>query len=106
LVSPRRDPPCASRSHVDNGRDYFLTSDAMRWYWGHYLRGPEDASDPLASPLAATDLQGLPPALVLPAELDPLRDEGEQYAAALSRAGVEVELRRAPGLFHGFLGLS
>ena len=106
LVYPALDPACDSRSHVDNGRDYFLTSDAMRWYWGHYLSGPEDASDPLASPLAAPDLQGLPPAFVLSAELDPLRDEGERYAAALSRAGVEVELRRAPGLFHGFLGLS
>jgi acetyl esterase len=88
-------------SYRDNGEGYMLTAEGMQWFWSHYC--PSDArSDPYASPLQAADLSGLPPALVLTAEFDPLRDEGEAYARRLQDAGVATELHRLDGLIHGF----
>jgi acetyl esterase len=72
------------------------------WCWSHYLKRPEDGSSPLASPLLADDLAGLPPALVVTAGLDPLRDEAERYADRLRRAGSRAELVRYDGVPHGF----
>jgi acetyl esterase len=81
--------------------DYGLTAASMRRFWGLYLNG-SNGLDPDASPLRATDLGGLPPAYILTASHDVLRDEGEAYAAALHDAGVDVTLRRVEGTVHGF----
>ena len=92
-------------SYLENADGYQLTRDTMIWYWDHYLAADADAANPYAAPLHAADLGGLPPALVLTAEYDPLRDEGEAYAAALQAAGVPTEAIRYDGLIHGFFGM-
>ena len=89
-------------SYRDNGEDYLLTADSMHWFWNHYAPAVEARRNPYASPLLADDLSGLPPALVMTAEFDPLRDEGEAYAHKLAAAGAAVELVRYDGLIHGF----
>ena len=83
----------------------FLTADDMRWYWGHYLADTAHGSNPRASVLRA-NLARLPPALVITAEFDPLRDEGESYARLLMRAGVASSLVRYDGMIHAFAALS
>jgi acetyl esterase len=89
-------------SYQQNAEGYGLTRDTMRWFWDHYLNDPSEAASPLASPLRARDLQGLPPALVVIAEYDPLRDEGELYAARLRGAGTPAITSRWDGMNHGF----
>ena len=86
------------REHADG---FYLTAAGMRWYWDHYLGGA-DGTAPDASPLRAAFVGGLPPALVIGAEHDILRDEGEAYAARLREAGVDARAIRVPGLVHGF----
>jgi acetyl esterase len=84
---------------------YFLTKRQMDWYWDTYSAGAS-RTDPWLSPLCADDLSGLAPAIVTTAAFDPLRDEGEAYAAALREAGTTVVLRRAAGLVHGYLSMT
>jgi acetyl esterase len=92
-------------SRQENAEGYFLTGDAMRFFAGHYLPRLKDSEDPRASPLRGRDLAGLPRAVITTAEFDPLRDEGEAYADALKRAGVEVAYFREPGMVHGYFGM-
>ena len=77
----------------------------MKWYWNHYLANDADAANPYAAPMQAKDLAGLPPALVITAEFDPLRDEGKAYADRLQAAGVTTTYSRYDGMIHGFFGL-
>ncbi|BCB74359.1 hypothetical protein Pflav_007690 [Phytohabitans flavus] len=106
LVYPNVAYGADTPSFRDNTDPHFFNRTSVSWYWGHYLADPADGTDPLASPLRATDLSGLPPALVITAEYDPLRDEAEQYAERLRAAGVPVELARYDGMTHGFFTMT
>ena len=85
---------------------YLLTSAMMDYFWAHYLARPQDGQHPHASPLKAKSLAGLPPAMVITAECDPIRDQGEAYAHRLKESGVAVELKRYEGAIHAFFNLA
>jgi acetyl esterase/lipase len=106
LVYPVTDHSYDTPSYRENADGYLLTKDAMVWFWNHYLREPGDGANPYASPLRAASLAGLPPAMVITAEYDPLRDEGEAYARRLREAAVPVTLKRYDGMIHGFFILT
>ena len=106
LFYPVTEHSYETASYRDNADGYFLTKDSMVWFWNHYLQQEENGKNPYASPLLAEDVSGLPPALVVTAEYDPLRDEGEAYAKKLLDAGVGVTLKRYEGLIHGFIWMS
>ena len=99
LIYPAVDARMGHASVDENATGYFLTKGDMDWFYGHYGADPNDWR---ASPLLAPNHSGLPPALVLTAQYDPLRDEGEAYARKLEEAGVPVTLRRYDGQIHGF----
>lgn len=103
LLYPVTDRNFETPSYQKYADGYFLSRDAMIWYWNHYLARDEDAANPYAAPLQATELSGLPPAIVLVAECDPLCDEGLVYAEKLQAHGTEVVTLTAQGLLHGFL---
>lgn len=102
LLFPVTDARMDHNSHHQFGEGYFLTAAMMRWFWQQYLHSGMDGLDPRVSPLLAADLSGLPPATVFTAEFDVLRDEGEDYARSLMRAGVPVRLKRWEGQIHDF----
>jgi acetyl esterase/lipase len=93
-------------SYREFAEDHYLTRVLMEWFCDHYLASGDDRRNPHASPLLALDLRGLPPALVITAECDPLRDEGEAYAKRLKDAGVAVTSTRYAGMIHPFFSLA
>lgn len=102
LVYPVTDADVDRPSYVDPENQLLVGRDSMIWFWDHYTPDAGVRAEPDASPLRADDLAGLPPAAVLLAEHDPLRDEGDAYATRLAEAGVAVERRLVPGQMHGF----
>jgi acetyl esterase len=105
LFYPVLDGTLAQPSYEQNATGYNLSAAEMRFYWDCYVQNGEDRADPLLSPLHADDLTGLPPTMVVTAEFDVLRDEGEAYAARLAGSGVPTELRRYAGQIHGFASM-
>lgn len=103
LIYPITDCDFERPSYHANGEGYFLTRREMLWFWNHYVSSPEQMREPYASPLLAGSLRNLPPAFILTAEYDPLRDEGEAYANALRAAGIDVTLHRYEGMIHAFM---
>lgn len=102
LIYPCCDMDSSSWASMEENKDGpFLTREIMNWFYDHYM-GDQNRRDPYAAPIRADDFSGLPSALVVTAELDPLRDEGEAYGQKLSDAGVETEVIRCDGMFHGF----
>ena len=107
LVYPATDYAYDTRSYNVNGQGLFLETASMRWFWDHYIDNTDlSGYNIFASPGRARLSADLPPALVITAEFDPLRDEGEAYASALEDAGVETTLIRYDGVIHGFFGLA
>jgi len=106
LVYPVADYGLAGGSYQKYAQGYgLLTRESMVWFRNHYLRRPDEAEDWRASPIKATSLSGVAPAIVITAECDVLHDDGERYAEALRRAGVPVEYKEYAGMIHGFFGM-
>jgi acetyl esterase len=106
MIYPVTDCSFETPSYRENADGYYLSAGAMRWFWGKYLSDPKQAGEAYACPLRAENLANLPPGLCITAGYDPLRDEGEAYAARLREAGVDVRTSRYPGMFHGFLSMT
>jgi acetyl esterase len=108
LIYPSVDVAGEYDSRVENAEGYFLELAMMEWFFTHYTTEVEgvDPHDPRLSPLRAPSMSGLPPAVVVTAEFDPLRDEGEAYADRLVAEGVTVERARYDGMIHGFVDMA
>ncbi len=102
LTVPVAELSSTAESHREFAEGYGLSAADMTWFGLHYVRTPADADDPRASVVRA-DLHDLPPAFVITAECDPLRDDGEEYARKLSKLGIAARYKRYPGMFHGFM---
>lgn len=102
LIYPITDCNFQTASYLHFAEDFFLTREAMIWFWDQYCPVLSDRQQPYVSPLRAKSVENIPPALILTAEFDPLRDEAESYAAKLQAAGVECKLVRYEGMIHGF----
>ncbi len=105
LIYPVTDMNRTSQSYRDNAEGYLLSAELMAWFEGHYTGGT-GLDDPRVSPLFTEDLTGVAPALVITAEFDPLRDEGEAYGKRLADAGVPVAMQRHDGMIHGFFQMN
>ena len=105
LINPVIERDFSTDSYRHNAEGYMISKDSMVWFWDLYLRDDGDAEDPYAAPIKAKDLRGLPPALVITAEFDPLRDEGEAYARRLAQADVPTTCTRYDGMIHGFYSM-
>jgi acetyl esterase len=105
LAYPVTDHRFDTESYEDFAEGYLLTRRDMAWFWDQYQPDVKLRDDPLASPLRAPDLSASPPALVLSAALDPLRDEGEAYGERLREASVTTDVVRCDGVVHGFLAM-
>lgn len=105
LVYPALDDGCTLPSFSDYAEGYLVSARDMKWYWRQYLGPDGDAASPLACPLKASDLSGLQPALIITAECDPIRDDGERYASRLRSAGNSVRSTRYDGVLHGFFAM-
>jgi len=104
MMYPVCDCDMETESYKDFGSGLVLTAADMGWFYDHYLEGNQaKRADPLVSPLRARELQGLPPALIMTAEYDVLRDEAETYGKRLAAAGVKVWIKRYQGVTHGFV---
>lgn len=106
MIYPATDFTADLPSLRENSDGYFLTKADMDWFTRHYVNSEEDYRHPLASPNLTADLSGLPPALIITAEFDPIRDEGELYGNRLKEAGVPVTVSRYNGMIHGFLSMA
>jgi acetyl esterase len=108
LFYPVTDARFDTKSYDQFADGYFLSRETMKWFWSHYAQNTATRDKPTASPLRATveELRNLPPALIITAECDVLRDEGEAYAARLKEAGVPVIVTRYPGMIHDFAMLN
>ena len=105
LIYPVTDADFNRPSYQEYAKGYFLTHDAMQWYMDYYVPDVNKRNHPDVTPIHAEDLSDLPPAFIITAEFDPLRDEGEAYGNALMEAGVDVEIKRYEGMIHGFFNM-
>jgi acetyl esterase len=105
LIYPMTDQSRDYSSYERNASGYMLTTAALHWFMDNYIPDSEDRKDPRASPMLRPSLKGLPPALVISAEFDPLVDENEAYAKRLTDAGVETEYVCFAGMIHPFFTL-
>lgn len=105
LVYPVTDYEFESPAMIENAKGYFLELESMRWFYDHYAGTRADFDEWRFSPMRAPDVAGVAPAVVITAEFDPLRDQGEAYGRRLQQAGVPTDIVRAEGLIHGFFGM-
>jgi acetyl esterase len=106
LVYPMLDATASAASYAEFATGFGFSAEKSRWYFDRYLPPGIDRRDSRVSPLFSRDLAGLPPTLIATAECDPLRDEGERYGQRLREAGVAAEVRRYPGMIHGFFQMT
>ncbi len=106
LIYPITDYNFNTPSYTENKEGYLLTRDLMKWFWNHFIDDEGEANHPYVSPLRAENLSDLPQALIVTAEYDPLRDEGEAYGQRLQEAGVTVTQSRYPGMIHAFIRMT
>lgn len=106
LIYPMTNMDFDTKSYRENGEGYILTRESAMWFVRQYLNDEEEKNNPLVAPMLAENLEGLPPALIITAQYDPLRDDGSLYASKLIEHGVDVEYKCYKGMIHGFLWMT